>query len=310
MIILTQLYRYPIDKATDDDDRQKKTQRQSEIETCFLINVNHEYVKGMYVFLENMNDKEYYTNLLITKVPSRVSKVTFVDNNGKQAHYKDFLLYARANIPDNEVICILASDIYMNFTNDMTFFDDFLPVDTVFGITRHEPTDLNHTICNKQTCDLAHSTGGCGDCFILRTPVPKNLDMVALDHRQNRWGGECNFLHQFYKAGSKVFNPCFQVKTIHLHKDLVYFSLNPNRVTDERPYLPDAEPCPTDTNHCINRPSCLYNPGTVKCFRCKAWPNIFCKWHNGGRDWVCSVCDMYNAWDQQHGYRWRAPMPK
>ena len=101
MIILTQLYRYPIDTVTDDTDRKNRIQRHSELDTCFLINVNHDYVKGMYVFLENMNDKEYYTNLLLTKVPSKVSKVTFVDSNGKQREIPNArLLYLKAIRPE------------------------------------------------------------------------------------------------------------------------------------------------------------------------------------------------------------------
>jgi hypothetical protein len=313
MNILTQVYRFNLDNVTDEDGKKKRIHRQLELDACLLININQTFVKRMYVFVEFERDLEYYRKYLNDKSTTKLEKVTFINLN-KQARYKDFIVYARNNIADNEVVCILATDIYMDASVDMLFFDDFLPINTIFGITRHEPTDLNHTICNKDTCCLTHSTGGCGDCFIFRTPVPKDLDLDALDHKQNFMGGECNVIHQFYKAGSKVYNPCFQVRTIHLHKDSIYFKegynggLDPNaRAVTGRPYLSEAESCPTDTNHCINRPSALYNPGTVKCFRCKAWPNIFCRWHNGGQDWTCSVCEMYNAWDQQHGYRWRAP---
>lgn len=301
MNIITQLYRYQVDDTTSNEQKAKIEQRHLELDRCLQVNIQHSFVKKIYVMYEKEFDKEYYENL----VSDYKSKIEFI-YVGRQAHYKDFLVFVRKNIPDNEVVCFLASDIYINFNLNISFFDNMLPVNTVFGITRHEPTDKDHTICNKDTCCLAHSTGGCGDCFIFRTPMPENIDLEALDHKQNRWGGECNFLHQWYKVGAKVWNPCFQVKTIHLHHNSEYFSQG-TTVVYGKPYLPYMEPCPTDSNHCINRPVALYEPGSVWCFRCKAAPNIFCRWQNGGKDWTCSICEMYNEYDKQQGHPGRVP---
>ena len=88
---------------------------------------------------------------------------------------------------------------------------------------------------------------------------------------------------------------------------LRYFTQNPNKIAYGRPYLPSLEDsAPEDSNHCINRPCALYPPGEVVCFRCKAHQNIFCKWHNGGRDWTCNICEMYNKFEDREWARRRA----
>lgn len=294
MNVYTQLYRYPFPDDISEEEKQKRIQRHTELDICLHINVNQPFVKKMVIFYEKEEDKKHYEEI----IGDQISKVEFIKHD-KQAHYKDFLVHMRDTLPDGEVCCSLASDIYLNYDIDTRFFEKFLPVNTVFGITRHEPTNKEHTICDETTCGLAHSGGGCGDCFIFRLPFPKEFNFDKVDHKQNRWGGECNFLHTWHQTGAKVFNPCYQVKTIHLHHDSVYFTQNPNKVVYGRPYLPDLEPAPSDSNHCINRPSALYEAGTVVCFRCKAYSNAFCKWHKGGRDWTCNICEMYNKFEDR-----------
>lgn len=285
-----------------DEQRQKITFRNSELDLCFTTNLSHDFVERIYIFYEKDEDMTHYKSL----ANGQENRVTFI-KHWRQAFYKDFLLYIKDNILNDQVCCLMATDIHFNFDIDLSFFDLFLPVNTVFGLTRHEPTNREHTICNKDTCVLAHSAGGCGDCFMFRTPVPSTFDYDQVDHRQNRWGGECNFLDAWHRAGAQVFNPCYQVKTIHQHKDSVYlFTPNPVRVVHGRPYLPELEPAPKDSNHCINRPSALYAPGTMFCFRCKSVPNAFCKWHNGGRDWTCNICEMYNRYEDKDVARTRA----
>lgn len=302
MNVYTQLYRYPLSEDLLEEEKQKRIQRHTELDICLHINVNQPFVKKMVIFYEKEEDKTHYEGI----IGDKLSKVLFVKHD-KQAYYKDFLVHMRDTLPDGEVCCSLASDIYLNYDIEMDFFDMFLPVNTVFGITRHEPTNKEHTVCNDTTCVLAHSAGGCADCFIFRTPIPKNFNYEKVNHKQNRWGGECNFLHTWHQTGAKIYNPCYQVKTIHLHHNSIYFTQNPNKIAYGRPYLPSLEDsAPEDSNHCINRPCALYPPGEVVCFRCKAHQNIFCKWHNGGRDWTCNICEMYNKFEDREWARRRA----
>jgi hypothetical protein len=299
--LFTQIYRNTYTESDSEEQKQKVLTRIRELELCFLTNLSHDFVHRMYVFYEKDEDIEHFRNLgkaYETKIVSIKCQ--------RQAHYKDYLLYIRQNILDNELCCIMATDIHFNKDVELSFLERFLPVNTVFGLTRHEPTDEEHTICNETTCVLAHSAGGCADCFMFRTPVPSKFNYEQVDHKQNRWGGECNFLDAWHRVGGKVWNPCLQVKTIHRHKDSVYFTQHPVKVVVGRPYLPYIEPAPKDSNHLINRPTMLFEPNTVFCFRCKAHPNVFCKWLKGGRDWICNICEMHNEYEYRDVSRQRA----
>ena len=295
----------------DDDTeerRQKLLYRNKEFEKCFIINSSHDFIQKIYVFYEKDEDATHYKSL----AKGFESKLVFIKHH-RQAHYKDFMLYIKENLPEKEVCCIAATDIYLNYDIDLMFFNKFLPKNTLFSLTRHEITDKYHTVCNQETCGLAYGFGGCSDCFMFRTPIPSSFPYEQVDHRQNRMGGECNYCSAWHRTGSKIFNPAYQIKTIHVHKDSYYsydIKVVSKPVVYGRPYLPDLESATLETNHCINRPSALYEPGTVVCFRCRAHPNVFCKWHKGGLDWTCSICDMYNKFEEREWSRYRVLHPE
>jgi hypothetical protein len=285
--ILVQLYRYNLDAAKDEQEKERMKQRQTEINYCLMINLGHDYVRSVHILLENADDEEYYLSIAHSN-----TKVRF-HNLNRQATYKDFLEYAKQRFTNDEVVCIIHSDVYLNWNMNMKIFDDFLPTNTIFGLTRHEPTNQYHTICKGDACGLPYSPGGSADTFIFRMPIPETLSLNSVNHCQNIYGGECVFLHEWYRAGAKVLNPCFQVITIHLHYGHVYFKTY-DKLTTTRPYYPELEPCPSDTNSLVNRPIMLLKPNTVRCFRCKGFPNAFSRWKDGGKHWTCVICEMEN----------------
>lgn len=293
--LFIQIYRLQIKEDDTKERKQKIENRNTELQTSFIINTEQDFIETIYIFYEKEEDKEYYESLANEKQ----NKLVFI-KYPKQPHYKDFLVYIKNNIPHNKICCILASDVYLNYDINLSFFKEFLDDRTVFGITRHEPTNKEHTICNMHTCAMVHSPGGCADCFFFRTPLLDNFPLEQVDHKQNRWGGECNLLNAFHKAGYTIKNPCYQVKTIHMHDQCFYpTKIDPQKVSYGRPYLPDLEAPPKDSNHCINRPSFLCKDGEIVCFRCFAYPNILTSWHNSGRDWTCGICHMYNTFENR-----------
>ena len=305
--LFIQIFQHKPKEGDTEERKARLKQRNDEFELCFRNNVGHDFIEKLYIFFEKEEDVELYKTL----AKGYEQKLTFIKHT-RQAHYKDFMVYIKENMPEDEICCIMAGDIYFNYDIDLSFFETFLPVNTMFSITRHEFTDKYHRICDQTTCELAHGFGGCSDCFIFRTPIPASFNYDQVDHRQNRMGGECNYCSAWHRTGAKIYNPCYQVKTIHLHKDL-YYPTDPSIISKPvvigRPYLPDLEPAPLDSNHCINRPSSLFQPNTIFCFRCKAHPNVFCKWHKGGRDWTCNICDMYNKFEERDWAKHRALNP-
>jgi hypothetical protein len=281
-----QLYTYDTSNSLSEDELQKKQRRQAEITQCLVCNLNNPALEKFHIFVDSAKTLEYYKNITNASTKS----ITYIQF-GQQPTYKDFIEYIKNSIPDNEYVFLCHSDIFLH-TIDLNLCKYYLEGKVIFGLTRHEPTDEHHSICNPDTC-MVYTPGGCGDSYLFKTPVPNELDTDAIHYYQNVYGGECVFLHEWYKAGYKILNPCYQIITMHLHKGGIYFEQY-RKVTRTRPYFPELEPPPTDTNSCMNRPIYLYGMNPPLCFRCKGHPNAFSTWRNKGANWTCSLCLMEN----------------
>lgn len=102
--------------------------------------------------------------------------------------------------------------------------------DVVFALTRYED-DLS--------CPLITSYGGSHDCFMFKSPL--NTDFLQhIQHLQHHWNSEGVVLFELNCIGAKLYNPCYQIKIVHLHASNVR---EPNRITysNERRFL--LPPC-------------------------------------------------------------------
>lgn len=218
MHLLQQLFCYVIKDSDSADIAAKKRQRQKEHDDCFKHNVALPFIKKHHVFLEKEEDGAYYTAL----AGEHSDKLVF-NNLGKQAHYGDYLLYSTVKIPAGEVICIMNGDLFIDTGFEMPVIKKYLHGNAAFGLTRHEYTDVSHSVCNRQTCGLIYNYMGSHDTFLFRTPLLPSIDYSKLDFRQNLYGAE-NVMHNILAAaGYRFTNPCLQLRTFHNHKDSVYF---------------------------------------------------------------------------------------
>ena len=248
MNVVIQLFLYKINVNDSPINATLKQQRQDEFDLCFLSNIQHPAIKTLYVLCETQEAIIYYK-----AISNMINKTIHFILFGHQPTYKELLEFASQNIPNDEVVCIMNSDIYFHTSLEFSFIDKHLQKNMIFGLTRHEHTDGNHTICNSETCALVYLHRGSHDTFIFRTPIPFAIDLSAINNLQNLFGSENIFLHEWNKAKCKVLNPCHQIKTIHLHKNRVYFENYP-RINVGREYFCDKEECPSDSNTLIKMP--------------------------------------------------------
>ena len=248
MNVVIQSFLYKPKSSSDVNEILLKKQRQQEIDICFQINSHHPAVKRMYVLCETPETIEYYKNLT-RDVEEKMNFILF----GHQPTYKEFLEFVKDNIPEKEVVCIMNSDIYFHESVDFSFIKRHLKDNMIFGLTRHEHTNLDHSECNSDTCSLVYLHRGSHDTFIFRTPIPSAIDLDSINNRQNLFGSENVFLHAWNKAKWTVKNPCHQMKTVHLHRNRVYFENYP-RINVGREYFCDREECPEDSNTLIKMP--------------------------------------------------------
>ncbi len=248
MNVVIQLFLYKPKPDSSEQDILLKQQRQKEIDICFLVNSHHPAVKQMYILCETQETIEYYKNIS-RDVEDKLIFVPF----GHQPTYKEFLEFVRENIPENEVVCIMNSDIYFHESVTFSFIDKHLKERMIFGLTRHEHTNVDHSECNAETCSLVYLHRGSHDTFIFRTPIPAHIDLDSINNKQNLFGSENIFLHAWNKAKWTVKNPCHQIRTLHLHRNRVYFE-HYSRINVGREYFCDKEECPEDSNTLIKMP--------------------------------------------------------
>jgi len=248
MNAVIQLFLYRCAPGANEVERLLKERRQHEIDLCFQMNSHHPAIKKMYILCENQETIQYY-RALGDDVKEKLEFILF----GHQPTYKEFLEFVRDFIPDDEIVCIMNSDIYFHKDVSVSFLEKHLTHKKIFGLTRHEFTDLDHTVCNEKSCPLIYLHRGSHDTFLFRTPISSTIDLASIDNRQNLFGSENVFLHAWNKAGWTVQNPCHQIKTVHVHAHRVYFQDYP-RINVGREYFCDKEECPEDSNTLIKMP--------------------------------------------------------
>jgi hypothetical protein len=238
MELIIQLFTYNIHET--DSLKEQKRYRQTEVNECFRRNIKNPIFKNIHILLEKEADIQYFSNL-INDLDDK-SKCKFVIF-GRQPKYADFVYYAKTNIPNDKLVCIMNSDIFMGNTN-IDFIDSELDHKSFIALTRHEYTDDNHTTCNLTTCNLIYQYLGSHDAFIFRTPVPieYNFDYVCIP--QNIGGSEAIFMKSWALCDKKLKNLCFDIPIFHMHKYRFtnYNTLATHTLCNVKPTVPKNRP--------------------------------------------------------------------
>ena len=213
MELIIQLFQFSYNHEDSDYVRSCKNTRKDEYNRCLLHNLANKYENKIHIFVQNVNDENYFKQI----VGSYIDKCKFILFEKGQPHYKDFIEYAYT-LPDNTVISIMNADIMFEHDLDFSLIDKYVHTNQMFGLSRHEYTTENHTICRKDTCRFIWiNVGGSADTFIMRTPIMDTVQLDRIDHKQNLGGAEGAFLKCLNLAGYYIWNASIQIRTIHLH---------------------------------------------------------------------------------------------
>lgn len=198
----------------------QNNERNNELKTCLENNLKNVNIKKIHLYIDDTEALNY-----INKLNS--DKITIIEV-GKKPLYSDLFSYAINNL-QNEICMVTNSDIYLGDcdTNILKKLDD---KNTIFALTRHEH-DLSHP--------LITTFNGSHDSFIFKSPI-NNTFLEHVKHVQHHWGSENVLLHELYEVGIKLYNPCMQIKIIHLHKSNLRETARPRiRVHNVRSVKPE-----------------------------------------------------------------------
>lgn len=182
---------------------QLDNERTKELVSSLQNNIKSNIVKKIHLFV----DDEDSLNTL-KEVSNNSDKVKVIAIQ-KQPTYNDFFNYILNNLK-NDICMITNSDIYIDIY-DERLLNLLQDNKYMYTLTRYE---------YDMSCPLINSYGGSHDCYIFHSKFLDN-SIIRKEHtnfKQNLPGIETHIISTFCKSGFKAFNPCRQIKIVHLHK--------------------------------------------------------------------------------------------
>jgi hypothetical protein len=176
--------------------------RSKELEDCLINNISCPFIEKVHLFVDD-NDA-----LIRLKELSNDSEKVVVIGIGKKPKYNDFFNYIINNL--NDKICMIAnSDIFLSQC-DVNLIERLKKEKLCYALSRYE-YDMSHPQINNYY--------GSHDCYIFNSSfIDKNIINKHTDFYQNLPGIESQIVKNFCDFNFKVFNPCKQIITVHLHK--------------------------------------------------------------------------------------------
>lgn len=185
--------------------RPNIAERNAELVAALQKNVESPFVDKIHLFIDDepsMNKlKELFTDAL-------TSGKVVVAAVGKQPLYADLFQYAN-DVLNGKICMVTNSDIYIH-SCESRLIENLVGKAMLYALTRHE---------YDMSCPLILDYHGSHDSFIFQSPLAISVD--ELKFPQNVWGSENKLLRTIYNQNIKIFNPCQQIKIVHLHKSQI-----------------------------------------------------------------------------------------
>lgn len=177
-------------------------ERSEELETSLINNFNSDLIEKIHLFVDD-NDAVIRLQTLFSNSP----KIHIIEV-GKKPKYIDFFNYILNYLPNN-ICMIINSDIYLH-TCDLHLLNKLNDNKIAYALTRYE-YDMSSPLINEYY--------GSHDAYLFNSKyLSKNIINEHTNFYQNFPGIESHIIKAFCDEEFTVFNPCEQIKIIHLHK--------------------------------------------------------------------------------------------
>ncbi len=182
-------------------DDEKIKQRNNELEEALRKNVLNNDISIIHLFVDSLD-------------PMIRIKIDQININNKirpiyiphQPLYADFFNYTMDYLQD-EICMICNSDIYL-YECDKSVLSKLY--NNVYALSRHE----------KNLKCVVYGFGAY-DAFIFYPKYINRNILKNLLHVQNVGGSDDSVINNLVDSGLKVYNPCFDIKIVHLHESNV-----------------------------------------------------------------------------------------
>lgn len=180
-------------------------ERTNELIQALMNNLNSDIIKKIHLFIDENDTLEKLNEIKSNNINSDKIVIIYIN---KQPTYHDFFNYSLNNLP-NQICMISNSNIYLNLY-DINLINLLNYEKYCYALTRYEHDMKNPLIDNYL---------GSHDCYIFNSKFLDNRIICEnTNFKQNLPGIETRIIKSFCDLNYKVFNPCKQIKIVHLHK--------------------------------------------------------------------------------------------
>jgi hypothetical protein len=175
--------------------------RNKELEACFVNNLSSKYIEKIHLFVDD--------NTALNKIKelSNNSEKLVIIFVGIKPKYSDFFKYILNNLK-NKICMITNADIFL-YECDNNLLENVINTNTAYALTRYE---------YNMSCPLINNYQGSHDCYIFNSKfIDDKIINENTNFYQNFNGIETRIIKSLCECGLKVYNPCYQIKIIHLH---------------------------------------------------------------------------------------------
>jgi len=176
--------------------------RSKELEQSLCNNLDSPFIEKIHLFVDD-NDAVQRLN----EISNHSDKIVIIEI-GKKPKYSDFFNYILHHLKNN--ICMIAnSDIYLHEI-DINIIANLQKNKIAYALTRYE-YDMSHPLINSYC--------GSHDAYIFNSKfIDESIINEHTDFYQNFPGIETHIIKTLCNVGFNVYNPCKQIKIVHLHK--------------------------------------------------------------------------------------------
>jgi hypothetical protein len=176
--------------------------RSKELEACLVNNIASSFIEKIHLFVDDDDSLNRLNEL------TNNSEKVVVICIGIKPKYDDFFNYILNNLKDK--ICMITnSDIYL-LQCPKNLIERLKNEKICYALSRYE-YDMSHPQIDNYY--------GSHDCYIFNSSfIDKNIINKHTNFYQNLPGIESQIVKNFCDFNFKVFNPCKQIITVHLHK--------------------------------------------------------------------------------------------
>ena len=176
--------------------------RSKELEQCLLNNLSSSFIEKIHLFVD---DNEALIKL--NELSNNSEKIVVIEI-GKKPKYSDFFNYIINNVKD-KICMIINSDIFL-YETDEKLIDILNENKIAYALTRYEH-DMSHPLINDYH--------GSHDAYIFNSKfVNETIINEHTNFYQNFPGIETHIIKALCDNGFTMYNPCKQIKIVHLHK--------------------------------------------------------------------------------------------